>query len=296
MKKISSLIVAIFVVGVMNTQAQGIELGIKGGLTIPKIGSGGNDTPLSEGYSSIMSWGGGAFADFKITKTLSLQVGLEYIQEGGQKEGVQALPALKTFTGMAAANPTFPLDMNEMIKLLRFLPNDYIYADFKSVAHFDYLMLPIQAKFGWNLSQNSPFRFYASGGIFGAYLLSSERTAKGTFPPFYADANKGSLLDRAKQIPGYDALSPDLVGFIDALGVMQVPIDNKEDITEEIRRLNFGLIAAIGLSYQIAPRHKVLVEAGGNYGLIKLQKEPVNGENCIGAASIMLGYAMSIGN
>ena len=295
MKKISGLIVAIFVAGIMNTQAQGIELGIKGGLTIPKIGSGGTDTPLSEDYSSIMAFGGGAFAEFKFTKTFSLQVGLEYIQEGGQKDGVQALPAPKIYAGMEAENPAFA-------GLKPFLPEKYIYANFKSVAHFNYLMLPVQAKFGWDLSQNSPFRFYASGGIFGAYQLSSERTAKGNFPPFYADAAKGSLVEYAQHTPAWNMILLDpiaqaeITGTLTALGMAQVPVDNKEDITEEIRRMNFGFIAAIGLSYQIAPKHKIFIEAGGNYGLIKLQKEPVNGENCIGAASIMLGYAMRICN
>ena len=293
MKKISSLIVTVFVVSIMNVQAQGIEVGIKGGLTIPKIGSGGTDTPLSEGYSSIMAWGGGAFVDFQITKTFSIQTGLEYIQEGGQKNGVQALPAQKIYAATRFMNPAFA-------DLEQFLPSDYIYADFKSVAHFNYLMLPVQAKFGWDLSQNSLFRFYASGGIFASYLLSAEQVSKGTFPPFYADTDKGSLSAwAAAHTPGFDMLPAMQQAMIrdgiDDFATTPRSVDSKDPITPDLRRINFGFIAAIGLSYQIAPKHKVLIEAGGNYGLIKLQKNPLlNGENCIGAASIMLGYAVGI--
>jgi hypothetical protein len=292
MNKIISFSVAVAVMGVMNAHAQRLDVGVKGGLTIPNLTSGGTNTPLSEDYSSIMTIGGGAFADFKITNTFSLQAGLEYSRQGGQKDGVQALPAASIYAGAATANPQFGA-------MQEYLPADYIYADFKSKARFNYLMLPVQAKFGWNLSPQSPFRFYVSAGVFGSFLLSADRVSEGTFPPFYADDRKGAL--SAWAMANYPALGmmPEqaqqmILGGINQFANAQQKVDDTQDVTDDIRRGNFGFIGAVGLSYQVSPKSKIFVEAGGNYGLLKLQKEDLHGQNRIGAASVMLGYSFSL--
>jgi hypothetical protein len=293
MEKIILSVTLVMGLGISQAYAQGIEFGVKGGLTLPNLTSGGMDTPLSDDYASIMAWGAGVFADFKITKTFSIQTGLEFSRQGGQKDGVQALPAEPIYAGAAAVNPQFAA-------LKDYLPDDYLYADFKSVAHFDYLMLPVQAKFGWNLSHKSPFRVYVSAGVFVSYLLEANRLSKGTFPPFYADASKGSLSKWASDNNPALGMMPDMaqqmiLGGIDQFANAQERVDDTENITSDIRRGNFGFIGAVGLSYQLSQRNKIFVEAGGNYGLVKLQKNPINGQNRIGAATVMVGYAMSIG-
>jgi hypothetical protein len=294
MNKFFSFMVAVVAIGVMNVHAQRVEVGIKGGLAIPNLTSGGSgsDTPLSEGYSSITAFGGGAFADFKITQTFSLQTGLEYSHQGGQKKGVQALPAAPVYAGAVAENPQFAAMQD-------YLPADFLYADFKSVANFYYLMLPVQAKLGWNLSQQSPFRFYVSTGVFASYLLSAERLSKGTFPPFYADASKSTLTDWVMANNPALSMMPKAVQQMIVEGIQQFAsaqqqVDDKQDIKSDIRHGNYGFIGAAGLSYQVDARGKIFIEAGGNYGLVKLQKETINGQNRIGAASIMLGYAFSL--
>jgi hypothetical protein len=292
MKKIILSVALVIGLGISQAYAQGIEYGVKGGLTLPNLTSGGVSTPLSDNYASITAWGAGVFADFKLTQTFSIQTGLELSRQGGRKDGVQALPATPIYASVMATNPQFAL-------LKDFLPEDYLYADFKSIAHFDYLMLPVQAKFGWNLSHKSPFRVYVSAGVFASYLLEANRLSKGTFPPFYVDALKGSLskwaLDNKAVGMMPEEIQQMILGGIDLFANAQAQVDNKENITSDIRRGNFGFIGVAGLSYQLSKRNKIFIEAGGNYGLVKLQKDPINGQNRIGAATVMAGYAILIG-
>jgi hypothetical protein len=288
MNKIFSLSVAVVAFGIINVQAQSVDLGVKGGLTITNLTSGGSgtNTPVSEGYSSISTIGGGVFADFKCTNTFSLQVGLEFSRQGGQKNGVQALPAASLFWGQ------------EVAAIKEYLPEDYIYADFKNKVRYNCLMLPVQAKFGWNLSQQSPFRVYVSAGVFGSYYILPDRVVKGSLPPFYAGNAKGTLSDWAlANCPKLGAMpEPEqqmILGSINQFANTQQQVDCTRDLTLSSRSGNFGLIGAVGFSYQASPRAKIFVEAGGNYGLLKLQKENVYGQNRIGATSVMLGYAVS---
>jgi hypothetical protein len=65
-------------------------------------------------------------------------------------------------------------------------------------------------------------------------------------------------------------------------------------ITGEIRPVNFGIQRNIGLSYQCANRNSFFIEAGGNYGLIRIQKKKQTGTNHIGSANIMIGYSFKI--
>jgi len=292
MKKVLFLMVAMSAMGVMNVDSKGIEVGVKGGLTIPKLTTGGSDTdtPLSEGYSSIMTFGGGVFADFLMTKTFSIQTGLEFSRQGGRKDGVQALPAPEIYAGAVAANPQFAAMQD-------YLPADYLYADLKNKVRFNYLMLPVQAKLGWNLSQQSPFRFYVSAGVFGAYLMSADQISKGTFPPFYANEAKGSLSAWAIANKPALGMMPEanklmILGGIEQFANAQQAVNETKDMIADIRRGNFGVIGAVGLSCKVNTKSKLLLEAGGNYGLLKLQKEVKNGQNRIGAASLMLGYAV----
>ena len=272
--------------------AQKVELGVKGGLNIPNLTSGGKDTPVSEDYSSIQSAGGGVFVEFCFTKTFSLQTGLEYSRQGGKKDGVQALPAAPIYAGAAAENPAFS-------QMSSFMPNDYLYADFKSEAQFDYLMLPVQAKFGWNFTSTSPFRVYVGAGVFGSYLMSAKRVSTGK-SAFYADERRTSLANYASTTHGAiinampEIQQQMLLGGITAFGNSVNDLNRTQTITDDIRRGNFGLIGSIGISWKISDRHKIFLEGGGNYGLAQVQKDEINGQNRIGAASVMLGYSLAL--
>jgi hypothetical protein len=66
-----------------------------------------------------------------------------------------------------------------------------------------------------------------------------------------------------------------------------------EVITRDLNPVNAGIQGDVGVSWR-HERHRVFVEIGGNYGFVKMQKDKSNGSNRIGAATVMLGYALQL--
>src|ERR1700744_6008426 len=76
-----------------SVNAQNVALGVRGGISIPNLTAGGsNENPLNTGYSSRLGGDAGVFAEFKFSDLFSIQPMLEYSQQGGKKDGLQALP------------------------------------------------------------------------------------------------------------------------------------------------------------------------------------------------------------
>lgn len=230
------------------------SFGVRSGISIPNLTAGGNQTPLNTGYSSRKGLDVGIFAEFEISPVFSLQPMIEYSSQGGKKSGLQAL--------------TVPNDLIPMFPSGQ-VPQ-YLYADYKSEAKINYLMIPILAKFGWDISK-SPLRVYFSAGPFVSFLLNAKQVTQGN-----------------SQI------------YTDADGQMPLPIgpqsfDNTDNIKDQLHKTNMGIEGNIGLSYQIE-RSKIFIEGGGNYGFFNIQKGTANGKNNTGAATASLGYAYRFGN
>lgn len=250
--------------GSIYVNAQKIDIGVRGGLSIPNLSGGGsNATPLSQGYSSRLSAGFAAFAEFKINKTFSIQPMLEYSSQGGKKDKLQALsipsdmvPLLQA--GLPAGTP---------------MPQ-YLYANFKSEAKFNYLMLPILAKFGWDLGASSPFRLYADAGPFIGVLLNAKQVTSG---------NSELYLDDKGQMPIR----------IDPTQPFPQNLNAETDIKDQLHKVNAGAEANIGIAYKIN-RGSVFIEGGGNYGFVKIQKADNIGKNNIGAGTVMIGFKYSL--
>lgn len=320
MKK-TIFIIAIIATAAMVTGVKAqISIGLKGGLTIPNLTSNNEfATPLSEGYGSIMAFGGGAFAEFQISKTFSLQAGLEYSRQGGQKNGFQAMPAEKFVSTMytpaceglvqTLIRNQFPEAQAKAIGAAAksMMPTDYLWADFSSKAEFDYIMLPVQAKFGWNLGNKSPFRVYVSAGFFASYLTSARQVTSGK-SDLKAYSNGLDFYGYARATPTFgslDAMSRAILfdgfgqmpGFFKSFdeNVKNQSFDNTTDITSDVNRINVGFIGGVGFSYQVCNRGKVFIEGGGNYGFLNIQKDyQKNGKNNIGAGSVMVGYSFTL--
>ena len=282
--------------------AQNISIGVKGGLSIPNLTSGGKkyDTPLSEGYSSRTVGGGGIDVEFHLTEVFSIQTGLEYSMQGGLKKGVQALPGQPIYDAIRANISQQP-GGEQLLPVFNSLtlPQEgtYVYADIKSVAKFNYLMLPVQAKFGWKMSESSPFRVYVSGGIFGSYLLSAKRDMSGT-SAMYADKNATTMSSYWNNIYPALPLPEPIIGAFSAIFTsMDIPqqLDNKTDIKNEIHPFNFGVIGNVGISYNLSARNRIFLEGGGNYGFFTIQKDDANGRNRIGAGAVMVGISRTFG-
>ena len=296
MKKSYLLLTAMLLLVATGARAQGFEIGVKGGLTIPNLTAGGNDTPLSEGFSSRLAWGAGVFGEYKFNNRFSLEVGLEYSGQGGQKDGMQALPAGPIQVNFTQQLIGYGVPAQQAGALAGFLPNDYMYANFDSEVKFDYLMLPVMGKVGWNFTRTSPFRVYVSAGLFASYLMNAERVSKSANGMF-ADKAGTALAQYVASNPGFSALDPATQGLLQqavgGMGAAEIP-GFTQDITDEIYRFNFGVIAHVGISYQMCPRHKLFIEGGGNYGFKKIQKDGANGQNRIGAGTVMLGYSFAL--
>ena len=201
--------------------------------------------------------------DFQFSELFSIRPMIEYTQQGGVRKGMQAIPAAM-LPGDAQSVPAM-------------VGEKYLYADFKSETKFDYIMIPVLANFGKTLN-DLPVRLYANAGPFVSFLMNAEQITRGSSFLYVDSAGDMTM----------DYLLGSLAG-VPPQGV--IPMDNARNITDEVNKINYGISANLGISYKFAEHHDILLEVGGNYGFNKLQKSVENGENRIGAATIVFGYA-----
>ncbi|RFS26406.1 PorT family protein [Chitinophaga silvatica] len=234
----------------LKADAQQIDLGARGGISIPNLSSGGSDNnPLNTGYKSRLGPEFGIFGEYHVSKLFSIEAMINFSGQGGKKSGLQAVPVP---ADKAAALPPGTL---------------YLYNDIKSEAKFNYLMVPILAKFGWDLG-HSPLRLYVDAGPFVGFLLNAKQVISGT---------SATYLDPA----GTVLIAP------------AMKLDQTVDIKDQLHKVNVGVAANVGLAYQFG-RNNIFIEGGGNYGFLNIQKGTANGKNNIGAGTVVLGYAYRI--
>jgi hypothetical protein len=239
-----------------TTKAQDFALGVRGGISVPNLSSGTGNNPLNSGYSSRFGPDAGVFGEFKISDLFSIQPMVEYSSQGGKKDGLQAYPTPSQAAG-------YFQEQNQPVPT-------YLYANFKSVAELDYLMIPVLAKFGWNFSKRSPWRFYVDAGPFADFLLSAHQVTSG---------ESESYLDPA----GKEALPGGSQSF-----------DHNQDIKDQLNTTNFGIEGNIGFNYSFGTS-SIFIEAGGNYGFLNIQKGTANGKNNTGAGTASIGYSYWFG-
>lgn len=258
MKKIVLRLAALLCVaaftGKNNSFAQmQIDIGIKGGLSIPNLTSGNSNDPVSSGYSSRLVADAAIHAEFHIAHRFSIQPQLEYSSQGGKKNGTQAF--------------TIPDEM-----LQQFPPGEapaYLYATYKSEARMNYLMLPVLAKYHFDLKKR--WSAYVAAGPFASFLLNAKNITKGS-SYIYLDNTKTQPVSSAPQ-----------------------SFNSKDNVISDLHRFNAGISGHVGLDYMLK-KGSVFIEAGGNYGLIDIQKENANGKNKTGAAVINIGYQFILHN
>jgi len=231
-------------------QAQ-IDLGFKAGLSIPNLTAGSSANPINSGYSSRLGIDGGIHLEFHLTKHFSVQPELRYSSQGGKKNGKQA------FSVPPEMQPMFPPGQ---------IPQ-YLYANYKSTAKINYLMLPLLAKYHFDLSRQ--WDLYLAAGPFVSLVVSAKNITRGS-SDIYLDEQQTQVLPGGAQ-----------------------SFDRTEDIKDELHAFNAGIDGHIGIAYKWA-HSSVFIEGGGNYGLINIQKGEVNGKNNTGAAVIVAGYTIRI--
>jgi len=254
MRKSILLLLSVSLFVHMNVRAQQFALGLRGGLSIPNLSAGsGNRNPLNTGYASRLGPDAGLFAELSFSKLFSLEPMLEYSSQGGKKNGLQAFTTPDALVAMYPPGQAPP----------------YLYANYNSEAKLNYLMLPILAKFGWNI-RNSPLRVYIDAGPFAGLLVAAHQVTGGQ-SPFYADAGGQQPLPGGPQ-----------------------SFDHTEDVKNNLHKFNAGIEGNIGLNYHLGFGN-VFIEGGGNYGFLNIQKNAADGKNETGAAAVTIGYSHKFG-
>jgi Outer membrane protein beta-barrel domain len=220
-----------------------IRIGVKGGLSIPNLKS-GDENPVSKDYVSRLGADFAVFGEFAISKFLSIQPQIEFSGQGGKKDGKQVFP-------------------NEYTPP----PPNYLYANYKSVAKINYLLIPVLVKTRFNLGKS--FQIYAGAGPFISFVLSAKNKTSGS-SYIYADEQETQPITPSPQ-----------------------SFDSETDIKDELRKANVGIEAAAGFAYGIG-KGEIFIEGGGNYGFVKIQKDKANGQNNTGAGTVTIGYAIKI--
>ncbi|MGN6540590.1 MAG: porin family protein [Ginsengibacter sp.] len=237
------------------SDGQNLTLGARGGISIPNLSAKASENnPLNTGYKSRLGPDAGIFAEYHLTSLFSIEAMLEYSSQGGKKDGMQAFPTPPEIASM------FPQGTAPQ----------YLYANYKSEAKMNYLLIPVLAKFGRNLTSNSPIRIYIDAGPFAGFLLSAHQVTSGS-SLIYAD-------EKGQQPFPAPAQS----------------FDANNDIKNQLNTFNFGVSGNIGIAYNFT-RSNIFLEGGGNYGFLNIQKGTANGKNNIGAGTVDIGYAYTFG-
>jgi len=256
MKSIVKLVISLFTTFIFSYSfAQNFSLGVRGGISIPNLSAGGsNNNPLNTGYKSRFGPDFGIFGEFIISDLFSLQPMIEYSSQGGKKSGLQAFPTPPAYAAYFQPGPA----------------PTYLYANFKSEAKLNYLLIPVLAKFGWNLKPASPVRIYVDAGPFVGFLLSAKQVTSGS-SNIYGDSGGQQPLTQSAQ-----------------------SFDATDDIKSQLNKTNFGVEGNVGISYLMG-KSNIFIEGGFNYGFLNIQKGTENGKNNTGAGTISLGYAYRLG-
>lgn len=221
---------------------QSFTLGVRSGISIPNLTASGSETnPLNTGYKSRIGPDEAIFGEYHFSPRFSIEAMLEYSSQGGKKNGMQAFP-----------NPQGSVPT-------------YLYADFKSEAKLNYLLVPILAKYDWKLGSNSPWSVYAGVGPFAGFLLSAHQEVNGT-SIIYADPK------------GQQPIVPSAQ-----------KLDANKDIKDQLNTFNFGISGNVGFAYHFG-KNNLFIEGGGNYGFLNIQKGTANGKNHTGAGTVAIGY------
>ncbi|HVZ97094.1 MAG TPA: outer membrane beta-barrel protein, partial [Chitinophagaceae bacterium] len=189
---------------------------------------------------------------------------IEYSSQGGKKDGMQALPT--------------PVEIAQFFQSQNQQAPPYLYANYKSEAKMNYLMIPILAKFGWNLGHQNHWRIYVDAGPFAGFLLSAHQVESGGQSTLYLDANG------TQPIVNPQTEQP-----------IQGNFDTTTNIKSDLHHFNFGLEGNAGIACKINKKNTIFLEGGANYGFLNIQKGTANGKNNTGAGTVTLGYAYCLG-
>jgi Outer membrane protein beta-barrel domain len=199
-----------FLFAALDGISQNIKLGIKGGLSLPNLSSSGG-SEVSKGYKTISGPDFGLVMDYTFAKKVSIEIGLEWSTQGGQKSGLQTIPASPELAQY------FPPGSNVQ----------FLYANFTSTVRLQYLMLPVLLKYTMDLDDEDHWKLYWDGGLFGGLLMTAKASASGSSKVYY---------DKEETQP---------------VASIVVKFDSSGNIKNQLHKGNFGIEGNVGILYHM---------------------------------------------
>ncbi len=267
MRKTCTIFLFIGILVSVAAYSQTTKWGIRGGVSIPNIES-LDDNIYSKGYTSVTGYDFSVFGDFGITEKFSIKTDLGVIRKGGERSGMQPIPA--SLLG----------DLAQMLP-----PGQAVYANFNSEAVFTYIEIPVLAKYQWSLGKK--LGLYVNGGPYIDFMLNPTQVTSGTSSLYYDPTGNIPV-----QIPANPQAPPQ-----DWIMVPLPPQDfNAEtDISKDLATVDFGAMLGVGLAASIGKQSELFVDIRGAYGFIPLQKDTETyGSVHMGNVSFAVGYAYRI--
>lgn len=147
---------------------QSVQVGLKGGVSLPNLSSGSTISGVSSGYKSISGPDFGILSELELNEKWAIQAGVEWSTQGGQTKGVQSIP-VSEFPSYLPPNTTA---VN-------------VYAGFVGIAKLQYVMVPIVLKYYMKIGNTGHWKFYIDGGIYGAYMMKGTGSVTGSSKLYY---------------------------------------------------------------------------------------------------------------
>jgi hypothetical protein len=147
-----------------------VKFGAHAGLTIPNL-RGGQDNPLTSGFSSREAEFFGISADIGLSRHFSLVVELNYTSQGGKRTGLQII--------------------EEMPAGLPVPPDTDLYADFKNETILDYVEIPVMLRYKFG----NTVRFFINAGPYAGYLVRAHAVTSGSSLIYLDPAGTEPVID-----------------------------------------------------------------------------------------------------
>ena len=256
MKNMYKLLVVFLVLMTATSYAQETKFGIRAGVGIPKLKS-TDDNIYSKDYQTVAGFDGSIFGDFGITERFSIKAELGYSRKGGERNGMQPIP---------------PAFLNSAPEGSINLPEGVIpYAEFDNDAIFNYIEIPVLAKYEWDLG--SKWGVYVNAGFYVDFIINPEQVTSGD-SYIYIDSGE--------------------YGFI-PVTEYEFPMTATTDINADLADMDFGGMWGLGFTYAIGESSELIADIRGSYGFIPLQNDTdTYGTVHMGNMTFALGYAYTI--
>ncbi|MDW5289645.1 porin family protein [Formosa sp. PL04] len=265
MKHFYKLFAVAFIFISSGVFAQETKVGVRLGVGLPNLQNKDNNV-YSKDYSTVAGFDGGIFMDFGLTENFSIKTELYYASKGGERNGMQPIPPTQLppeFGALVGDNP--------------------IFADFDNRAVFNYIGIPVLAKYEWNLGKN--WGVYANAGLYVEFIVDPKQETSGTSQMFFDEAGTMPI-----QVPHNVGTDTDPVYILVDLPPMDLTATT--DVNSEVANMDFGAMLGGGVSYQVGEAGEIIFDVRGSYGFIPLQNDTdTYGTVHMGSLTFSLGYA-----